>query len=447
MFFRSILVYMTVILVASIVGCGEKEAESPVTPTGDSNEGMPLVSPAVVEFAKAPWDVNGDGQIDILDLVLVGQHIGETVKAPEEEGAVEGHIGDTLDNGYYRVTVKGIVESPPTYSSSWGSSWILDEFEMEIENVGNEQPTYVGNFNFWVVDDNNNVYPQRSGLGGGLGILLGVGQKLPQNYVKDEDWHLDFYIYSAELARAKLIFQAYKEIFPIALGDSVLFFPVGEPIGRPIVFNIGPTVSYVEPQRRILDSYNGKWKENTISNNDIIWVIFNETVDPASLAGITITGGSVSVTDIFDIMALIELKNVAEGKQILDVSAVTDIEGNPIILPEETEFITYEVRNIPPMIVSSTPRNGESNVNPEIDRLIIELREDIDINLTWVEIMFLSGGSLGRLQYDDEEEAWMLDNPIRLKPATRYIVRASSTDKPGPGLGNFMSGAIVFKTK
>ena len=71
MFFRNILVCMTAILVAGIIGCGEEEVESPVIPTEESKEGMPLVSPAVVEFAKAPWDVNGDGQIDILDLVLV----------------------------------------------------------------------------------------------------------------------------------------------------------------------------------------------------------------------------------------------------------------------------------------------------------------------------------------------------------------------------------------
>jgi hypothetical protein len=29
-----------------------------------------------------PWDVNGDGQIDVNDLFLVGQHFGETIKEP-----------------------------------------------------------------------------------------------------------------------------------------------------------------------------------------------------------------------------------------------------------------------------------------------------------------------------------------------------------------------------
>ena len=43
-----------------------------------------LSSPAVAEFAKAPWDVNDDGVIDILDLVVVGQHFGEVAEAPEE---------------------------------------------------------------------------------------------------------------------------------------------------------------------------------------------------------------------------------------------------------------------------------------------------------------------------------------------------------------------------
>jgi hypothetical protein len=29
-----------------------------------------------------PWDVNGDGQVDINDQFLVGQHFGETIKEP-----------------------------------------------------------------------------------------------------------------------------------------------------------------------------------------------------------------------------------------------------------------------------------------------------------------------------------------------------------------------------
>ena len=29
-----------------------------------------------------PWDVNDDGQVDLSDLVLVGQHFGETIKEP-----------------------------------------------------------------------------------------------------------------------------------------------------------------------------------------------------------------------------------------------------------------------------------------------------------------------------------------------------------------------------
>ncbi len=28
------------------------------------------------------WDVNGDGQVDVNDLFLVGQHFGETIKVP-----------------------------------------------------------------------------------------------------------------------------------------------------------------------------------------------------------------------------------------------------------------------------------------------------------------------------------------------------------------------------
>ncbi|MBM3239322.1 hypothetical protein FJZ31_23765 [Candidatus Poribacteria bacterium] len=31
---------------------------------------------------ESPWDVNDDGQVDIIDLVLVGRHLGETIKEP-----------------------------------------------------------------------------------------------------------------------------------------------------------------------------------------------------------------------------------------------------------------------------------------------------------------------------------------------------------------------------
>jgi hypothetical protein len=31
---------------------------------------------------ELPWDVNKDGQVDIIDMVLVGRHLGETIKEP-----------------------------------------------------------------------------------------------------------------------------------------------------------------------------------------------------------------------------------------------------------------------------------------------------------------------------------------------------------------------------
>lgn len=34
-------------------------------------------------FNTHPWDVNGDEQIDISDLILVGAHIGETIETAQ----------------------------------------------------------------------------------------------------------------------------------------------------------------------------------------------------------------------------------------------------------------------------------------------------------------------------------------------------------------------------
>ena len=320
MFFRNILVCMTLILVVSIIGCGEEEAESPVTPTEESKEGVPLVSPAVVEFAKAPWDVNGDGQIDILDLVLVGQHFGEeNVKAPEEEEAVEGIVGDTLSNGYYKVTV----------NQRSGTS-----FDVEIENIGNKQATYVGDFNFWVVDANSYVYPQGDRLGGGKGVILNVGQKTRQGvYFEAGTIRTSFGSmgYKVFPEGSKLIFQAYREVLPVAARvGEIVFLPVKEPIGRPIIFGDFPL---------FVIGINPSWEK--FSGNDTLYLDFSKPVNVISLAGITITGGTVTATAVRDIIVEIQLENVAAGEQTLDISAVTDVAGNPIT--GDTEF-TFTIK-------------------------------------------------------------------------------------------------------
>jgi len=417
-----------VILVASIVGCGEKEAENPVTPTEENKESVHLVSPAVVEFAKAPWDVNGDGQIDILDLVLVGQHIGENVKAPEEEGVIEGVIGDTLSNGYYKVTVNE-VKYPEEYCDSEDL-----EFKIEIENIDNKQATYVGDFNFWLIDGESYVYTQgpKGLLGAGKGVILNVGQKTKQNASFEDaliEIDLSRISYCTVLKGSKIVFQAYGEVLPIERKGDIVFYPLKEPIGRPIIFDFALEVLGIE-------GHKGK----KVSGNGIIRIGFSKPIDAASLAEITITDGSVIATG--DMVVEVKLENVSEGEQTLDVSAVTDTTGNPIT--GDTEF-AFTIDNTPPTIVDSAPKDGESNVDTqEVNGLAIWFSEEMaDEPEIIIEPQI-------RLE-SSWHWYWTWNNGIeidfaqgeKLLEGTKYTVTIIGTDEAG----NEINETIVFETK
>ncbi len=66
-----------------------KAGETPLTlenlilsnPTGGTLDVSVSGASVIVQESQAPWDTNGDGRVDIVDLVLVGQHFGETIAA------------------------------------------------------------------------------------------------------------------------------------------------------------------------------------------------------------------------------------------------------------------------------------------------------------------------------------------------------------------------------
>lgn len=106
-------------LVALFLGCGEEKPTEP-------EETLDLTSPefsallnsqAGRQFAEAPWDVNNDGKIDVLDLMMVAQHFGEevepAVQGEVKEGTVLRVISSEATTPTIQVTGQGVVFGEP----------------------------------------------------------------------------------------------------------------------------------------------------------------------------------------------------------------------------------------------------------------------------------------------------------------------------------------------
>lgn len=83
--------YFLTILTILFLGCG---GDNPTEPEEQLDLSAPELAPLLNtlegrQFAEEPWDVNNDGKIDILDLVMVAQHLGEEVQAN-----VQGELGE-----------------------------------------------------------------------------------------------------------------------------------------------------------------------------------------------------------------------------------------------------------------------------------------------------------------------------------------------------------------
>ena len=77
---RLMLAFLCIISLFSMVGCSDEE--QPLEPESqlsfESENLAPLLNTEGGQlFVKAPWDVNGDGNVDLFDLVLVANHFGQ----------------------------------------------------------------------------------------------------------------------------------------------------------------------------------------------------------------------------------------------------------------------------------------------------------------------------------------------------------------------------------
>ena len=73
------------LLILSLLGCSSEHptrGEEKQLDSSDPSLAPLLSTQAGRMFIQSPWDVNGDGKVDIFDLTLVAQHLGQTT-APE----------------------------------------------------------------------------------------------------------------------------------------------------------------------------------------------------------------------------------------------------------------------------------------------------------------------------------------------------------------------------
>lgn len=168
------------------------------------------------------------------------------IQTPTEvdfEKAVVGQVGDTLDNGFYRVFLADF------FWEGWIDISGVEHYKRiyvsaEVENIGNkDRVTYIGPFNFWVMDSQGYLYlydrdeywyPGNSSIG----QLLLHGSKMTI-------WRMNFD--DIPQTDVRILFQAYEkvELVPVTTSrsdahDVVYFYPSGGPIGPPILFEVPP---------------------------------------------------------------------------------------------------------------------------------------------------------------------------------------------------------------
>ena len=76
-FFTLTFTILSILMMIYLAACGESS-----NPVGESTKDYDVeirTAPTLEEFMDAPWDVNGDGIVDILDMIIVAQHFGEVV--------------------------------------------------------------------------------------------------------------------------------------------------------------------------------------------------------------------------------------------------------------------------------------------------------------------------------------------------------------------------------
>ena len=97
-----------VFLMALFWGCGgEKptEPEDTLHPTSPEFTAF-LNTQAGRQFAEAPWDVNQDGKIDVLDLMMVAQHFGEDVEVGVQGELKEGAVLRIINSNAATPTIQ-----------------------------------------------------------------------------------------------------------------------------------------------------------------------------------------------------------------------------------------------------------------------------------------------------------------------------------------------------
>ena len=132
-------------------------------------------------------------------------------KPLKNEEAIEGKVGDTLNNGYYEVTLTEVTRAEFAY--------------IEVKNIGNDKVTYISEANFRVEYDDSSVswgIETTTHVPGENSIILDVGQIAKFKIdVRDS---------------TKLIFQAYTDAAVMIFDEDVYSFPLGQRIGKPIAF-------------------------------------------------------------------------------------------------------------------------------------------------------------------------------------------------------------------